>query len=71
MSIRGGGRWWRRRRRGDEIAPLGRTGVFVSRIAFGTMPFGGGGNAAAAATGSLLQVEADRIVGEAIAGGIT
>jgi aryl-alcohol dehydrogenase-like predicted oxidoreductase len=45
--------------------------VFVSRIAFGTMTFGGGGNAAAAATGSLLQVEADRIVGEAIAGGIT
>jgi aryl-alcohol dehydrogenase-like predicted oxidoreductase len=48
---------------------LGNTGVFVSRLCFGTMTFGGKGTMWDA-IGSLGQKEADALVGQSIDGGI-
>ena len=49
--------------------PLGRTGLFVSELCLGTMTFGGSGGMWAQ-IGELQQAEAERLVGQAIDGGI-
>lgn len=49
--------------------PLGRTGLFVSELCLGTMTFGGS-TGLWGQIGNLQQAEADRLVGQAIDGGI-
>ena len=48
---------------------LGRTGLFVSELCFGTMTFGGSG-AIWSKIGDLQQADADRLLGQAIDAGI-
>ena len=50
--------------------PLGRTGLFVSELCLGTMTFGGSGETMWAKIGQLQRSEVDRLVGQAIDGGI-
>jgi aryl-alcohol dehydrogenase-like predicted oxidoreductase len=52
-----------------RYAPLGRTGLFVSRLCFGTMTFGGRGELWGK-IGNTGQAEADRLVGLALESGI-
>jgi aryl-alcohol dehydrogenase-like predicted oxidoreductase len=52
-----------------RYAPLGRTGLFVSRLCFGTMTFGGQGELWRK-IGHTGQAEADRLVGLALEAGI-
>ncbi len=49
--------------------PLGRTGLFVSELCLGTMTFGGS-SGMWAQIGTLQQVEAERLVGQALDGGV-
>jgi aryl-alcohol dehydrogenase-like predicted oxidoreductase len=49
--------------------PLGRTGLFVSELCFGTMTFGGGAGIWGQ-IGNLQQAEAERLLGQAIDAGI-
>jgi aryl-alcohol dehydrogenase-like predicted oxidoreductase len=50
---------------------LGRTGLYVSEIALGTMTFGGNADAGMwKAIGALQQDEVDAIVGRALASGV-
>lgn len=49
---------------------LGRTGVWVSEIALGTMTFGGQDHPVYGHFGALGQVEADRLVGAALDAGV-
>jgi aryl-alcohol dehydrogenase-like predicted oxidoreductase len=49
--------------------PLGRTGLFVSELALGTMTFGGNGGIWSH-IGDLQQADAERLVGQAIDAGI-
>ncbi|MDB5669772.1 MAG: aldo/keto reductase [Alphaproteobacteria bacterium] len=53
-----------------KYAPLGRTGLLVSRLSFGAMTLGAGTELAAGVRNSIDQAEADRIVGQAIDAGI-
>ena len=48
---------------------LGRTGLFISELCFGTMTFGGSG-AIWSKIGDLQQADADRLLGQAIDAGI-
>jgi aryl-alcohol dehydrogenase-like predicted oxidoreductase len=50
--------------------PLGRTGLFVSELCLGTMTFGGSGETMWAKIGQLQQSDAERLVGQALDGGI-
>src|SRR5579863_1654064 len=52
-----------------QFQQLGNTGVFVSRLCFGAMTFGGKGTTFEA-IGALEQKDADTLVGQAIDGGI-
>jgi len=52
-----------------QYQQLGNTGVFVSRLCFGAMTFGGKGTVFEA-IGALKQSDADALVGESIDGGI-
>jgi len=52
-----------------QFQQLGNTGVFVSRLCFGAMTFGGKGTMFEA-IGALQQKDADTLVGQAIDGGI-
>ena len=52
-----------------RYTPLGRTGLFVSELCLGTMTFGGG-SGIWAQIGNLQQAEAERLVGQALDGGI-
>ena len=49
--------------------PLGRTGLFVSELCLGTMTFGGS-DGIWGKIGDLQQSDAERLVGQAIDGGI-
>jgi aryl-alcohol dehydrogenase-like predicted oxidoreductase len=49
--------------------PLGRTGLFVSELCLGTMPFGGG-TGIWGQIGNLQQADAERLVGQALDAGI-
>ncbi len=49
--------------------PLGRTGLFVSEMCLGTMTFGGG-DGIWAHIGDLQQADAERLLGQALDGGI-
>jgi aryl-alcohol dehydrogenase-like predicted oxidoreductase len=49
--------------------PLGRTGLFVSELCLGTMTFGSA-DGMWAALGALPQVEAERLIGQALGAGI-
>ncbi|MGZ8980388.1 MAG: aldo/keto reductase [Burkholderiaceae bacterium] len=51
-----------------RLKPLGRTGLFVSELCLGTMTFGGG--AFWGQIGDLQQADAERLIGQAIDGGI-
>lgn len=53
-----------------KYAPLGRTGLLVSRLAFGAMTFGQGTEIAPGTRNSIDQAEADRIVGRCLDAGI-
>ena len=53
-----------------QYQQLGRVGLFVSRIAFGTSTFGGARHPLYKVVGGLDQREADRIVGVALEAGI-
>lgn len=53
-----------------RFAPLGPTGLFVSRFCLGAMTFGGADNLAGNAIGRLAGAEADAIVGMALDAGI-
>lgn len=53
-----------------QYAQLGATGVFVSRIAFGTMTFGGAGTAQWDAIGALGEADAGRLLSLAIDHGV-
>jgi len=53
-----------------QYQQLGRVGLFVSRIAFGTSTFGGAEHPLYKVVGGLGQREADRIVGVALDAGI-
>lgn len=44
-----------------QFQPLGRTGLFVSRLALGTSTFGGANDPLYSVVGGLAQDEADRI----------
>ena len=47
---------------------LGRTGLFVSELCLGTMTFGGDAQSMWGRIGQLAQADADRLVGDAVAG---
>ena len=49
--------------------PLGRTGLFVSELCLGTMPFGGG-EGIWSKIGALQQSDAERLIGQALDAGI-
>ncbi|MFC0432662.1 aldo/keto reductase [Kutzneria buriramensis] len=49
---------------------LGRTGVWVSEIALGTMTFGGAGHPVFSTIGALGQQDVDRVVGAALDAGV-
>ncbi len=49
--------------------PLGRTGLYVSELCLGTMTFGGG-EGIWGKIGALQQADAERLVGQALDGGI-
>ena len=49
--------------------PLGRTGLFVSELCLGTMTFGGGGGLWTQ-LGALAQADSERLIGQALDGGI-
>lgn len=53
-----------------QFAPLGTTGLFVSRFCLGAMTLGGADNPAGNAIGRLNGAEADQIVGKALDAGI-
>lgn len=53
-----------------QYAPLGTTGLFVSRFCLGAMTLGGADNPAGNAIGRVIGAEADTIVGNAIDAGI-
>lgn len=53
-----------------DYAPLGRTGVFISRIGLGTMTFGGAGTGLGDMLGGLDAAAADRIVSRALDAGV-
>lgn len=53
-----------------KYAPLGRTGLLVSRLSFGAMTFGVGTEVAPGARNNIDQREADRIVGRCLDAGI-
>ena len=53
-----------------KYAPLGRTGLLVSRLSLGTMTFGAGTELAGGFPNSTDQAAADRMVARAIDGGI-
>jgi aryl-alcohol dehydrogenase-like predicted oxidoreductase len=53
-----------------KFQQLGNTGVLVSRIALGTMTFGGGGTPQWDLIGALGQKEADELIGQALDAGI-
>ncbi|ONI75764.1 aldo/keto reductase [Kribbella sp. ALI-6-A] len=53
-----------------KFAQLGATGLYVSRIALGTMSFGGAGSAQWEAIGALDETAADRLVGTALDHGV-
>jgi len=52
-----------------RMNPLGRTGLFVSELCLGTMTFGGG-EGLWKQIGAVQQDDADRLVGQALDGGI-
>jgi aryl-alcohol dehydrogenase-like predicted oxidoreductase len=51
-----------------KFQQLGNTGVLVSRIALGTMTFGGGGTPQWDLIGALGQKEADELIGHGLLG---
>ncbi|MGC4943603.1 aldo/keto reductase [Kribbella sp. DT2] len=53
-----------------KFARLGATGLYVSRIALGTMSFGGAGNPRWEAIGALDESAADRLLGTALDRGV-
>lgn len=53
-----------------KYAQLGRTGLQVSRLAFGAMTFGAGTELAGGARNNIDQADADRLVGYAMDAGI-
>lgn len=53
-----------------QYAPLGRTGVLVSRLALGTMTFGGPDAPPFNLLGRLRQDDVDRLVGVALDAGV-
>ena len=48
---------------------LGKLGLFVSRLGFGSATFGGANHPVYSAIGGLPQSEADRLIGIALDGG--